>query len=121
MKLKCIASQEETWCDCLKVKMKLKGIALLQEEKLCDCPEVKCIALQQKVNTYKGLFINDVIIFGGYCDPPSPSSSFVTFWLPPLIARVTRDITDFATKQRMLDFGPQFKALHSLEPPVQPP
>ena len=42
-------------------------------------------------NLFKGLFINDVIIFGGYRDPP-PSS------------RVTRDITDFATKQRMLDF-----------------
>ena len=44
----------------------------------------------------KGLFINDVINFGGYRDPPpSPSSSFVTFWLPPLIARVTCDKTAY--------------------------
>ena len=52
----------------------------------------------------KGLFINDVINFRGYLDPPpSPSSSLVTFWLPPpLIARVTRDKPAFATKQRKL-------------------
>ena len=37
---------------------------------------------------HKGLFINDVINFGGYRDPPpSPSSSLVTFWLPPPCAR----------------------------------
>ena len=35
-------------------------------------------------------------------NPASHSSSFVTFWLPPQSARVSRDITDFATKQRML-------------------
>ena len=64
------------------------------------------LALKNKTYVDKGLFINDIIIFGGYRDPPSPSSSFVTFWLPPLNARVTRDITDFATKQRMLDSGP---------------
>ena len=32
---------------------------------------------------------------GGIVPPPSPSSSFVTFWLPPLIARVTRDKTAY--------------------------
>ena len=41
----------------------------------------------QRWKTRKGLFINDVIIFEGYpAPPPSPSSSFVTFWLPPPLA-----------------------------------
>ena len=31
----------------------------------------------------QGLFIIDITIFWGYPDPPSPSSSLVTFWLPP--------------------------------------
>ena len=47
---------------------------------------------RNKITTYqqiKGLFINDVINFGGYRDPPSPSSSFVTFLLhPPPSSRV---------------------------------
>ena len=57
------------------------------------------------INYYKGLFINDVINFRGYRDPPPPPRHHSSlFGYPPFIARVTRDITDFATKQRMLDF-----------------
>ena len=41
---------------------------------------------------YKGLFINDVIIFGGY--------RHLSLFTPPHV-RVTRDKIDFATKQRM--------------------
>ena len=63
------------------------------------CPEQNFSRIVFKMN--KGLFINDVINFGGYRNPPSPSSSFVTFWLPPLV-RVTRDNTGPVTKQRML-------------------
>ena len=56
-----------------------------------------------KVKIAKGLFINDVIIFGGYRDPPFPLVIIRHFLAtPPLIARVTRDKTDFTTKQRML-------------------
>ena len=51
----------------------------------------------------KGLFINDVIIFGGYRDPPPPPRHHSSlFGYPPSHVRVTRDKTDFATKQRML-------------------
>ena len=52
---------------------------------------------------YKGLFINDVIIFGGYRDPPPPPRHHLSlFGYPPSHVRVTCDKTDFATKQRML-------------------
>ena len=55
--------------------------------------------------SHKGLFINDVIIFGGYCDPPSPLPLVITrhfLATPPYHVTVARDKTDFATKQRML-------------------
>ena len=52
-------------------------------------------------------------ILGGIVTPPSPSSSFVTFWLPPLIARGTHDKTDFATKHRMLGSWPSLMAFHN--------
>ena len=53
--------------------------------------------------TRKGLFINDVIKFGGYRDPPPPPRHHSSlFGYPPLIARGTRDKTYFATKHRML-------------------
>ena len=50
----------------------------------------------------KGLFINDVINFGGYRDPPPPPRHHSSlFGYPPLV-RVTLDNTVFATKHRML-------------------
>ena len=38
---------------------------------------------QGLVNSDKGLFINDVINFGGYPDPPPPPCHHVLFRLPP--------------------------------------
>ena len=66
-------------------------IISLSERPSCDSTPAHCLDLAQlcremkqtSVVWSKGLFINDVINFGGYRDPPSPSSSFVTFWLPP--------------------------------------
>ena len=59
----------------------------------------------RKLHGNQGLFIDDVIIFWGYRDPPPPPRHHSSlFSYPPLNARVTRDITDFATKQRMMDF-----------------
>ena len=51
-----------------------------------------------KMHWCKGLFINDVIIFGGYADPPSPLPLVITRHF----LRVTHDKANFATKQRML-------------------
>ena len=51
-------------------------------------------------------------ILGGIVTPPPPPRHHSSlFGYPPLIARVTRDKTDFATKQRMfglliIDEGP---------------
>ena len=55
----------------------------------------------------KGLFINDVINFGGYRDPPLPLVIIPLviirhFLATPPLVRVTLDNTVFATKHRML-------------------
>ena len=69
-------------------------------------------------------------ILGGIVTPPSPSSSFVTFWLPPLV-RVTRDKTAYvgfltivegpsqpvaAMSVTILSFG-TYRVFFGLDPP----
>ena len=76
-----------------------------QSQIYMSSPSATSLSHQSSFSTwyiwYKGLFINDVITFGGYPDPPSPCHH-VIFWLPPPFVRVIGEKNWSTTKQRTL-------------------